>query len=121
MWYSAHLIFYFVVESQDSVLVHENVHLIDAVDDDAANEQAVRIGKEGEDLNENGTLFLNEQPAQYRFAGVRKVISVETTPDTAVEKIVSGVEVTYSQFEVDNLSEVMQLAHGDFVDVLYRE
>lgn len=121
MWYSAHLIFYFSVEGQDSVLVHENVHLIEADDDDAAHESAENIGREGEDLNADGTLFLNDLPAQYRFAGVRKVISVETTPDTAVGKIVSGIEVTYSQFEVDTVSQVTQLANGEFVDVLYRE
>lgn len=48
MWYCAHAIFYFEFkyEEQDSYLVHENVYLIQAVDESSAMGKAIEIAKE---------------------------------------------------------------------------
>jgi hypothetical protein len=121
MWYCAHAIFYLKTESQGSVLVHENVYLVRSDDPESALADAIRIARGNEDLNDDGHLELNGAKAQYRFAGIRKLIEVETSPETAAGKLPSGSEVTYSVFEVDSLAEVELLASGEMTDVLYRE
>jgi hypothetical protein len=121
MWYSAHAIFYFKCEHRDSILVHENVYLVRSSDEEDALAQAISIARQNEDLNEDGHLELNSKPAQYLFAGIRKVVAVELNPDTAKDEIASGLEVTYSELEVDTIEDVTRLADGEFVDVLYRE
>lgn len=121
MWYCAHAIFYYRCENQDSYLLHENVYLINSEDDDEAFSIAEKIGKENEDLSEDGHLELNGVKAQYVFAGIRKVIQVELDSETAKGNLSSGIEVTYSVMEVDSLTEVNDLASGDETTVLYRE
>jgi hypothetical protein len=121
MWYSAHAIFYFESDGSDSFLVHENVYLIEADNDAQALDRAIILARENEDQNEDGHLELNDRPAKYIFSGIRKIIAVETTPETAAGKIFSGVEVTYSVMEVDSFEEVERLSEGEFVEVLYRE
>ena len=70
MWYCAHAIFYFEFkyEEQDSYLVHENVYLIQAIDESSAMEKAIEIAKENEDLSEDNHLELNEKPVRYLFS-----------------------------------------------------
>jgi hypothetical protein len=121
MWYCAHAIFYYRCEDQDSYLLHENVYLIDSKNDDEAFLVAEKVGKENEDLSEDGHLEVNGVKAQYVFAGIRKVIQVELDSETAKGNLFSGVEVTYSVMEVDNLAEINDLASGEEATVLYRE
>ena len=123
MWYCAHAIFYFEFkyEEQDSYLVHENVYLIQAVDESSAMGKAIEIAKENEDLNEDNHLELNEKPARYLFSGIRKLITVSNYDKENENTIESGVEATYSELEVDNLNQVRKLSEGSFVEVLYRE
>lgn len=123
MWYCAHAIFYFEFkyEEQDSYLVHENVYLIQAVDESSAMGKAIEIAKENEDLNEDNHLELNEKPARYLFSGIRKLITVSNYDKENENIIESGVEATYSELEVDNLNQVRKLSEGSFVEVLYRE
>ena len=119
----AHAIFYFQLcgEKQDTFLIHENVYLIDAEDIDAATQAAIQIAKGNEDRSEDGHLVLNEKKAAYVFAGLRKVIEVESSPGPINASGLVGLELTYSEFEVDGLEQVFALARGDMVEVLYRE
>lgn len=121
MWYSAHAIFYFKCEIQDSFLAHENIYLIQSNDEHGALVQATSIAQSNQELNEDGHLQLNGKPAQYIFAGIRRIIAVEQTTSTEQDKIVSGLEITYSALEVDTLEDISRLVNGDFVEVLYRE
>lgn len=123
MLYCAHAIFYFKLlgREQDSFLVHENVYLIEAEDGDQASKAAIGIGKGNEDTSEDGHLELNEQKAAYLFAGIRKVIEVEPCPVPATAAGLVGLELSYSEFEVDTLEQVHALARGEMVEVLYRE
>lgn len=121
MWYCAHAIFYYRHEVQDSFLVHENVYLIDAKDDIEAMENAKMIASEQEDLSDDGHLEVNGKKAQYIFAGIRKLIEVELDHETGRGKIHSGIEATYSVFEVNGLDEVKRLAAGKMTETLYRE
>lgn len=121
MWYSAHAIFYYKHEEQESFLVHENVYILEAPDERQALAAAEKLACENVDLNEDGHLEVNGVPAQYLFAGIRKLIEVETNPQTAKGELPSGTEVTYSVLEVDSLSEVEMLVDGASISVLYRE
>jgi len=123
MWFCAHAIFYFKLlnSEQKSFLIHENVYLVFASDTCAATTVAKEIAKEYEDTGEEGNLELNEEKAAFLFAGIRKVISVETHPGSDRANELSGLEVTYSVYEVDTLEEVLKLTRGEMVDVLYRE
>lgn len=121
MWYCAHAIFYYKCVGQESYLVHENVYLIEADDGDQASLAAEKIAKENEDISVDGHLELNGVAAQYVFAGVRKIIQVETSHETAQGRLSSGAEITYSVMEADRIEEVMSLASGEATMVLYRE
>jgi hypothetical protein len=123
MWYAAHAVFYFklIDESQDSFLVHENIYIISAADSNAARAKAEIIGQANEDSGDDGHLELNEKRASYVFAGIRKIIEAETTPSPEDAPLANGQELTYSVLEVDTLDEVLALATGEMVDVLYRE
>lgn len=123
MWYCAHGIFYFEYkyEEQDSYLVYENVYIINADDEESALNESIRIAKENEDFNEDDHLELNGKPVRYLFSGIRKLIRVENASAADEGAINSGVEVTYSELEVENLNQVKELSDGSFVEVLYRE
>lgn len=123
-WFSAHVIFYYekINGKQDSYLVHENIYLISALDWQGAERVAEKIGLENQDLSEDGHLELNEEKVSYKFAGVRKIIDVETQVENSdFHAQPDGVEISYSEFEVDTLEEVLSLARGDMVNILYRE
>ena len=123
MWYCAHAIFYFEFkyEEQDSYLVHENVYLLQTVDESSAMGKAIEIAKENQDLSEDNHLELNEKSVRYLFSGIRKLITVSNYDKENEDIIESGVEATYSELEVDNLNQVKKLSEGSFVEVLYRE
>jgi len=123
MWYCAHAIFYFEFKSgdYDSVLVNENVYLIQAVDEKNAMKKALDIAKGNEDLNEDDHLELNDRPVRYLFSGIRKLIEIGNHDKDDSNIIESGVEITYSELEVDDVSQVEDLGRGCFVNVLYRE
>lgn len=121
MWYCAHAIFYFKYERQESFLLHENVYLIEAGDDERALLDAKKLAMESEDLSEDGHLEVDGNKASYRFAGIRKLIEVQLDSDKTNRRLDSGVELTYSVLVVDSLAEVEQLARGEMTPVLYRE
>jgi len=123
MWYCAHAIFYYELKftKQDSYLVHENVYLIQAEDEEVAMMKAIEIAKENEDLSEDNHLELNEKPVRYIFAGIRKLITVSNYDKEDQNILESGMEATYSEFEVDAIDQVNELSDGGFVEVLYRE
>lgn len=123
MLYCAHAIFYFklINQSQESFLIHENVYMIEAYDLESARRLSIQVAKENEDLNQDGHLELNEEKVAYLFAGIRKIIEIESSPNPIVASGLSGIELTYSEFEVDTLDQVLTLACGEMVEVLYRE
>lgn len=121
MWFCARAIFYYRLNGQGSFLIHENVYLIEADGDSQALVSAEKLGRESEDLNEGGHLEVNGQSAQYIFAGIRKLIQVESSPETAKGRLPSGTEATYSVMEVDTLEAVEALARGEAMSVYYRE
>lgn len=121
MWYCAHAIFYYKYEGQTSFVLHENVYLIQAENDEQAMLDASVLALQCEDLSEDGHLEVDGNKASYRFAGIRKLIEVQLDRGKENEKLDSGVELTYSVMIADSLSEVERIAGGDEVGVVYRE
>lgn len=125
MWSSAHAVFYFKLhrQPQESFLVHENVYLIHAETSAEAMTKAEAVARANEDLALDGHLELNGMKASYLYAGIRKLIEVEGPTNLAglPAGVLDGKEITYSVLEVDTLDEVMALAKGQMVEVLYRE
>ncbi len=132
-WYAAHLILYYEVMEgeQDSYLCDENIVVIDAEDEDLAYKEAHRLGLF--QAENTGDLSLEEEghpPKQAiaKFAGVRKLTLCQVVPSQISSDmtdkqphLLSGSEVTYSRIVVDSEQEVLALAHGDSVKVLYEE
>ena len=124
-WFAAHVIMNFKRKdgSQDSFTVWENVHVIEAADADGAWVRAEALGREAEG-DDGGTLREvdatgAEHPAEQRFAGVRKIVTVAHVGDDA--RIASGDEVTFSELTVDTEEAVHRLARGESVPVVYTE
>lgn len=105
-------------EPNDSYLVHENILLVSANNEDEALEVAEDEAGYSVDENEDDHLTLNDKPVVCRFAGVRKIWEILDQKDGF--PLSDRIELTYSEYEVDKKEEVVQLANGDFVDVLYR-
>ncbi len=76
-WYCAHAIFYFELkdEPQDSYVIWENVYLVEAPTDDEALSKAGEYARR-EEAESSDTTTLNDKPCLYKFAGIRKLISV---------------------------------------------
>jgi hypothetical protein len=121
MWYCAHAIFHYSYVGQSSYVVHENVYLVSADDEDETMLRALKLAAEYEQVGENSHLEIEGRKAEYRFAGIRKLISVDSDLEDSSELRELTGEVTYSVFEVANLSDVVALAAGVAVSVNYRE
>ncbi|WP_202759900.1 hypothetical protein [Delftia acidovorans] len=123
MWYCAHAIFYFEIigEDQESYLVHENIYLIYSENEEILDAIADGVAISNQDLSTDGHLELDEKKARYIFAGIRKIIKTETMPADKIMAASSGMELSYSIYEVDSIDEVRKLAAGEMVNLLYRE
>ncbi|WP_280191953.1 hypothetical protein [Delftia sp. PS-11] len=122
MWYCAHAIFYFelINENQESYLIHENIYLINSEEGEIEN-FARKIAIENQDLNEDGSIELNDKKVRYIFAGIRKIIETETLPLGNEISAPNGIELSYSIYEVESIEDVKKLASGEMVNILYRE
>lgn len=119
-WFSAHAILYarFKSGTQSEYPVWENVYLIEAPTSEAALAAAHERARKDEG-DSRGTFTWNDQPAEWVFAGVRKLISV--SHDGANAEPRHGDELTYSEHVVGSLDAVRQLAQGHSVPVRYDE
>jgi hypothetical protein len=117
-WFAAHLICYFKYREgkQDVFPVWENVYLVEAEDSDSAWEKAEKLAEEMETDSE--TLELNDKPAQYVYAGIRKLISVFHWEEGILKH---GDEITYSEFNVFDEKDIQKLVDGEEVKIEYIE
>lgn len=116
-WYTAHAIMYvrFKEGPQDSYPFWENIILIEADSDDEAMSKATKRAQEDEG-DSQGTFTWSGRPAQWHFAGIRKLIACED-PDTAPG---DGTEITYLEMEVSDKASFSKLINGEPVEVRYR-
>jgi hypothetical protein len=108
-WYAAHVILYVVFRdgNQDSYPVWENVFIVESADEETARTVAEGLGREGEG-DSNGSMKWEGRPASWVFAGVRKLVKCDSDPEAPRH----GTEVTYSEFSVDSLATLRELAAG---------
>lgn len=102
-------------------MVHENIYLIFSENEEMLDAIADGVEISNQDLSTDGHLELSEKKARYIFAGIRKIIKTETMPADKIMTASSGMELSYSIYEVDTLDEVKKLAAGEMVNLLYRE
>ena len=122
MWYCAHLIMAVRLKSgvQKELPVWENVFLLEAESAEIVKERASQIGRREEALSASSEMQCDGEPVQQVFVGVRKIIQVSTSIDEQ-GKFLDGAEVTYSQYIVQSEDDLMKLAKGDPVSVVYDE
>lgn len=115
MFYVAHLIqrvHFLQADYCTEIPLWENLVLVEAESVDMAYELAERMGKESEDLE---GFTCNGQPAELRFVGVRKLISI--VEDT----VTSGVELSYLQMEVSSEEDLNALMSRRPVNVAFND
>lgn len=119
-WYCAHAILYvkFKDGRQDSFTVWENVHLIAAADGKEAHAKATQVARLAEG-DCDGTFTWEHRPAEWVFAGIRKIIGVSHVEPS--NELASGDELTYSEFSVPDAAALQRLAAGGAVTVEYVE
>ncbi|MDQ2829342.1 MAG: DUF4288 domain-containing protein [Chloroflexota bacterium] len=128
MWYAAHIIQYarFLDGAQDVYPCYENVVLIQADSSDHARQEAARIGQAAYGPTGGGFTW-GGRPAEWVFAGIRKVIQCDNTDVTQPAGQEPGftpghgTEVTYSTLEVDSIEALDKLVAGAAVAVRYEE
>ena len=118
LWYTAHILL--VVRRKDGkrgkTTIWENVVLIKADSEDEAFAKATQRGKE-EEGDDNGTFRWDGTPAQWVFAGIRKL----TLCDDPEKRPRDGTEVSYTEMEVESEQAVAKLLEGKPVSVQFKE
>jgi hypothetical protein len=117
-WYVAHIIMSvrFKDGNQDKYPVWENLVLIEAASENEAEEKA-KIRAQRYEGDTQGSFTWEERPATWVFAGIRKIIRCEIP---GVQPT-SGMEVSYSEFEVATEEALQKLVSGDSVEITYVE
>jgi hypothetical protein len=120
-WYAASIIMLvkFKDGNQDKFPVMENVVLIKASSGDEATEKAEEKGREIE-RDSHGTFTWNNRPAEWVFAGIRKVLTAANTTPVR-NRLSNGTEVTFSEFELESEEAFKKLINGEDVMVHYEE
>ena len=119
-WFVAHAVLYvrFKRGGQSSYPVWENVYLVEAPTSEGALAAAESRAREDEG-DSNGSFTWEGRPAEWVFAGVRKLVTVALASSEA--RPGHGDELTYSEFSAPSLEAVHQLAAGGTVEVKYTE
>lgn len=118
-WYAASIIMSvrFKDGNQDKYPVWENVILIKASSDDEAIKKAEKEGREAEG-DSRGTFTWDDRPAEWVFAGIRKLMAVENL-NAGKDILTDGTEVTHSQFVLEDEDAFKRFINGKDVMVLY--
>ena len=117
-WYIAHVIMSvrFKDGYQDKYPVWENFILVEAASKKEALGKAEQRGREDEG-DSQGSFTWDGRPATWTFAGIRKLIICE---GRGVQPT-SGIEVSYSEYELPTEEALQRLVNGDSVHLIYVE
>jgi len=115
-WYAAHAVIYvrFKDGQQESYPFWENILLIEANSDEEALAKATQRAKEDEG-DSHGTFTWSGRPAQWCFAGIRKLTSCEDSDN----KPGDGTEITYLEMEASDEDDFSRVINGEPVVVRY--
>lgn len=117
-WYAASLICYvqFKDGNQHVYPVWENVVLVHGNDDADAQRKSMSIGQRYQG-DSQGTFTWEGRPAKWVFVGLRKLMQCDGHEDRPND----GTEITFSQFELANESDLQKLAAGETVRLVYED
>ena len=122
-WYAAHVIIGLAQDGRnadDPILCWENVIILNAKDECEAKEMAIAFGEEEAAIDDQ--LRIDNIMAKRVFAGVRKIVSISNIDGSQDEAPPShGSEITYSQYIVSSIGDLMQLGSGDEVNIVYTD
>jgi hypothetical protein len=118
LWYAAHILLY--VKRKEGATgkcpVWENIVLIKADSEEEAFAKATQRGKE-EEGDDDGTFRWRGKPAEWVFAGIRKL----TLCEDPEKRPGDGSEVSYTEMEVESEQAVRKLLEGKPVAVRFRD
>jgi Domain of unknown function (DUF4288) len=114
-WYAAHVVMMvkFKAQPQDRFPGWENIILLRADTGDQAFEKAERRAREDEGDDE-GTFRWGGKPAEWVFAGVRKVVACVDEDQRPGD----GTEVSYTDLEFSSREDLERFVKGEDVNVL---
>jgi len=122
-WYAAHIVIGMKIVNAEAgpISAYENVVLIEAKTSQEALAYATGVGEAEANLDDG--LEVDGMPAKRIFAGVRKLITVSNPEslDLEEDRPSTGTEITYSEFEVENIDALFHLGSGESVIVHYLE
>jgi len=109
-WYAAHIVMSLRLKSgvQDSFPIWENIVLLEA----SSTKEAVRSAEaHGHSAagDDQGTLTWDRKPAEWRFAGVRKILKCEEED----EQPSGGTEITFSEYILEDDESIGSFVSGD--------
>jgi hypothetical protein len=113
-WYAAHLVMYvkFKDREQDHYPIWENIVLLIAKSDDEAFAKAERHGH-AEEGDDDGSFRWGDVPAEWIFAGVRKLTLCEAMNECPKD----GTEITFLEMEVGTKKTLEKLLNGETVTI----
>jgi hypothetical protein len=108
LWYAAHILMYVKrKKAHGKIPVWENIVLIKAESEKAAFAKAQERGKQDEG-DDDGTFLWAGEPAEWVFAGVRKL----TLCEDPEKRPTDGTEISYTEMEVDSERALANLVAG---------
>jgi len=112
-WFVAHVVMavHYKDGKQDTWPVWDNIHLVEANDAEGADLRATQIGRSCEG-DSDGTFEWDDRPAEWKFVGVRKIVTVSNSASPA-DELGDGAELTYQTFEVNSKQALDSLMVGE--------
>ncbi len=113
-WFAAHVLLYVKLKTrpQHRFPLWENIILLQAESEEEAFAKAERQGRE-EEGDEDGSFRWGGQPAEWVFAGVRKL----TLCQDSEKRPRDGTEVSFNEMEVSSEEAIGKLLAGQPVSV----
>jgi hypothetical protein len=96
--------------NQTRIPVWENIHLIEAPNEQTLRARCQAIGQSGEG-DSDGSFHWNDEPARWVYKGVRKVITIENLDDLS-NLPGNGCEITYSTLVFSDTSSLEEFLRG---------
>lgn len=114
-WFAAHAIS--IVKAMEGqpitpIPVWENVLLVEADSIEEAWLRAENIAKENYQSCPSDEYTCDGRPASMEFIGIRKLVSGKYCDPETEGRPRDGSEVTYSQFQLDEMGDLQKLMHG---------
>ncbi len=113
-WFAAHVLLYVKLKDhpQSRFPLWENIILLQAESEEEAFAKAERQGRE-EEGDEDGSFRWGGQPAEWVFAGVRKL----TLCQDSERRPRDGTEISFNEMEVNSEEAIGKLLAGQPVSV----